>query len=470
MIAISGTLKRAAVAAFALAFAASALAAVGVNKSFSPNSVVAGSNRKGERSIMLDQIRGTGIMRSSWRKVIKIAPVVVFLTAIGASTASANSIQALMTINGATVVDETRTGSSISARYSSTVNNVTGSMDLRAFRGGDVGAKATVAGSTTSTAKAIAKSSSSYDLKRPATGAQIAGGQVIVSLVLSGEVSGNATLELKVDAVLFTNEGEARAETSRTLVGQPGREQVAFDLALPLPANLGTTGRIYVDPALSLSAVATITPANGQVQTSTADALDSGKVVGFRVRNAAGVQVPGFTLSGDGKNVPELAPPPVGRATAVEYYNAAFAHYFITANADEIGKLDAGIIAGWQRTGLAFDVYTTAAPGAVAVCRFFSASFAPKSSHFYAPRGFGCEAVLGSTVWQFEGDVFFTALPDASGACPAGNVPVYRLYNNGQGGAPNHRFTISEAVQLDMIAEGYIPEGAGTGVGMCSPN
>ena len=162
---------------------------------------------------MLDQIRGTGIMRSSWRKVIKIAPVVVFLTAIGASTASANSIQALMTINGATVVDETRTGSSISARYSSTVNNVTGSMDLRAFRGGDVGAKATVAGGTTSTAKSIAKSSSRYDLKRPSTGAEIAGGQVILSLVLSGEVSGNATLELKVDAVLVTNEGEARAET-----------------------------------------------------------------------------------------------------------------------------------------------------------------------------------------------------------------------------------------------------------------
>ena len=180
--------------------------------------------------------------------------------------------------------------------------------------------------------------------------------------------------------------------------------------------------------------------------------------------------MPGFTLSGDGKNVPELAAPPVGLATAVEYYNATFSHYFITANADEIAKLDAGIISGWQRTGLSFSVYTTAAPGTVAVCRFFSASFAPKSSHFYAPRGLGCEAVLGSPIWQFEGDVFYTALPDAAGVCPAGNVPVYRLYNNGQSGAQNHRFTISAAVQLDMIAEGYIPEGSGTEVGMCSPN
>lgn len=400
-----------------------------------------------------------------------VAPAAAALLLMGAvaGTSTANSIQAQMTINGVTVVDETRTGSSIAGRYSSTVNNVTGSMELRAFRGGDVGAKATVAGGATSTAKAIAKSFSTYDLKRPAGVADVAGGQVVLSVLLSGEVSGNATLDLKIDTVLLTNEGEARAETSRTLVGQPGREQVAFDLTLPLPANLGATGPIFVDPTLTLAAVATITPPNGQVQTSTADAIDSGKVVGFRVRNAAGVQVPGFTLSGDGKNVPELAAPPVGLVTAIEYYNATFSHYFITANADEIAKLDAGIVAGWQRTGLAFSVYSTPASGTVAVCRFFSASFAPKSSHFYAPRGLGCEAVLGSPIWQFEGDVFYTALPDAAGACPAGNVSVYRLYNNGQGGAPNHRFTISEAVQLDMIAEGYIAEGAGTGVGMCSP-
>jgi hypothetical protein len=72
-------------------------------------------------------------------------------------------------------------------------------------------------------------------------------------------------------------------------------------------------------------------------------------------------------------------------------------------------------------------------------------------------------------VWQYEGDVFYTFLPDASGACPDGNVPVYRLYNDGQGGAPNHRFTTSAAIQAQMTAEGWIPEGAGTGVGWCSP-
>ncbi len=160
---------------------------------------------------------------------------------------------------------------------------------------------------------------------------------------------------------------------------------------------------------------------------------------------------------------------PSASALAVEYFNALFAHYFITTNPDEIAKLDAGTIKGWQRTGQSFNVYASPGAGLVAVCRFFSASFAPKSSHFYAPRGLGCEAVLTNPAWTFEGDVFYTALPAANGACPAGNVPVYRLYNNGQGGAPNHRFTTSESIQLDMIRDGYVAEGTGTGVGMCSP-
>ena len=83
--------------------------------------------------------------------------------------------------------------------------------------------------------------------------------------------------------------------------------------------------------------------------------------------------------------------------------------------------------------------------------------------------GLGCEGTLANPSWQFEGDVFYTALPNAAGTCPAGTLPVYRLYNQGQGGAPNHRFTTDQAVRAQMIAAGYLAEGAGIGVGMCSP-
>jgi len=156
-------------------------------------------------------------------------------------------------------------------------------------------------------------------------------------------------------------------------------------------------------------------------------------------------------------------------AVAVEYRHAEWDHYFVTAIADEIGKLDAGVFAGWQRTQQTFKVFATAQSDTVPVCRFFTTAFPPTSSHFYAPRGLGCEGTLANADWQFEGDVFHVRLPDANGSCPTGTRPVYRLYNNGQGGAPNHRFTTSEEVRTQMLAHGYVPEGAGIGVGMCSP-
>jgi hypothetical protein len=72
--------------------------------------------------------------------------------------------------------------------------------------------------------------------------------------------------------------------------------------------------------------------------------------------------------------------------------------------------------------------------------------------------------------WQFEAYVFNVISPAVSdGSCPAGTIPVYRLYNNGQGGAPNHRFTTDFTVRQQMLARGYLAEGYGIGVSMCAP-
>ena len=63
------------------------------------------------------------------------------------------------------------------------------------------------------------------------------------------------------------------------------------------------------------------------------------------------------------------------------------------------------------------------------------------------------------------------AVPDSAGNCAAGTQPVFRLYNNGQGGAPNHRYTTSLAVRSQMLAKGWVSEGLGdNGVTMCAPN
>ncbi|HVE48203.1 MAG TPA: matrixin family metalloprotease [Casimicrobiaceae bacterium] len=164
-----------------------------------------------------------------------------------------------------------------------------------------------------------------------------------------------------------------------------------------------------------------------------------------------------------------VTPPATSVVQLIEYFNAAFGHYFLTHIADEIAKLDNGTFAGWSRTNRTINAWAQPAAGSSPVCRFFSARFAPKSSHFYTSFASECQAVKSNDNWQFEGEVFHVALPDASGACGAGTIPVYRLYNDGQSGAPNHRFTTDAALRSQMITQGWVPEGAGAGVTMCVP-
>lgn len=170
-----------------------------------------------------------------------------------------------------------------------------------------------------------------------------------------------------------------------------------------------------------------------------------------------------------------LASPARADVTVVEYLHAGMGHYFITANPAEIAALDAAAppLEQWSRTGFTFRALAPAgAPvGTVPICRFFNASFAPKSSHFYAPKGLGCETTIAQFPdWGLEDDKAFAAwLPDAAGQCAEGTVPVYRLYNNGQGGAPNHRFVTTLAERQVMLGRGFVAEGNGIGVGMCVP-
>ena len=150
------------------------------------------------------------------------------------------------------------------------------------------------------------------------------------------------------------------------------------------------------------------------------------------------------------------------RPTAVEYYYDGYGHYFVTASPPEIAALDGGRFPGWARTGQSFGVFDLDTAGAANVCRFWSGqTFAPKSSHFYTPFDFECAYLKQQGVWQYEGDAFALVLPDAAGNCGSGSVPLYRLYNNGQTGAPNHRFTTSLTTRAEMLAQGWIAEGSG---------
>jgi len=145
---------------------------------------------------------------------------------------------------------------------------------------------------------------------------------------------------------------------------------------------------------------------------------------------------------------------------AIEYFYADWGYYFETAFADEIAALDGGAFGGvWQRTGQTFNVWPQPNGSALPTCRFFSTSFAPKSSHFYTPLPDECANVKTNPNWQFESIAFYMEWIDASGNCSAGTIPLYRLYNNGMGGAPNHRYTTSLAIFNQMQAAGWAFEG-----------
>lgn len=160
------------------------------------------------------------------------------------------------------------------------------------------------------------------------------------------------------------------------------------------------------------------------------------------------------------------AAPPSTIVTIVEFLNAALDHYFITAIPKEISDLDTGVHKGWQRTGQTFKAYgpgSTGRTGRRPVCRAYGNPAANLDSHFYSASPLECVATLASFngAWLLEAsEVFQMDLPDTTtGACPAGGVPIYRVWNNRADS--NHRYVASLALRDQMVARGYIAEGYG---------
>ncbi len=167
---------------------------------------------------------------------------------------------------------------------------------------------------------------------------------------------------------------------------------------------------------------------------------------------------------------------PMTTVTVVEYRNASLDHYFVSALAPDIDALDSGRTPGWTRTGLSFKAWPAADLNVNPVCRFY---IPPQrgNSHFISASPDECANVLDRTRsdpnysgYVYESpNVFYIALPDvATGACPVGTTPVYRLFDNRVDA--NHRYAADRAARTDMLAHGYIAEGYGPdAVAMCAP-
>jgi probable HAF family extracellular repeat protein len=195
--------------------------------------------------------------------------------------------------------------------------------------------------------------------------------------------------------------------------------------------------------------------------------VTSGLPPGVRLDGAFGINDSGQIVATAGLRAYRLDPVfPV----AIEYRHGEFDDHFLTIDSDEMWKLDAGVLPGWVRTGESIPTYSVDTPGSTAFCRFWSGqTFGPRSSHFFTPVGGECAIVKRNRDWIFEGEVFSMLLPDFAGACAAGATPLYRLYNEGMGGVPHHRYTTNPAIRAEMLAQGWIAEGAGVGVIGCAP-
>jgi hypothetical protein len=253
----------------------------------------------------------------------------------------------------------------------------------------------------------------------------------------------------------------------------PFGNQLAGSASAPVTVTLANLGAI----AVTVTSVSSSVPDEFVIVGNNCQVVPAGGscTIGISFRPAGlGARSAAIRVVSSGVGSPQsFAVSGTGAAAVlqlVEYYHRAWDHYFVTALADEIAKLDDGTFAGWKRTGQLFSAYVLGTPGTSAVCRFFSTAFDPKSSHFYTPNSSECTAVRSNPVWSFEGEVFGVVLPSAAGACSAGTVPLYRLYNNGQGGAPNHRYTTDLPTRNAMLVFGWISEGMGNfGVIACVP-
>ena len=167
---------------------------------------------------------------------------------------------------------------------------------------------------------------------------------------------------------------------------------------------------------------------------------------------------------------PASATIPPNAIPVIEYYRADNDHYFVTADPNEVAYLDVHMRGVYERTGTVFFAYPDAflAPPAVQpVCRFYAGGLI--DSHFFTASTAECQFVIARWpgTWNLESyAAFWIEVPDASGTCREGTIPIYRFFNNRQDA--NHRHTPDLSVRRAMVNRGWVPEGP-NGVALCSP-
>ena len=267
--------------------------------------------------------------------------------------------------------------------------------------------------------------------------------------------------------------------TLSTTGGPAGAQQIVFPRNLPSASTAGTRVLVATPAFATLGVVAPdytipagfLPLAGGTINFAGVDQFAFGALPtdGVTALSRAGVPMGNLATNFAGASGSVTAGPPT--ALAVEFHHAGFDHYFVTHVPAEIALLDAGeTIKGWARTGASFLVYAAAGSATSPVCRFYIPP-AKGDSHFYGRGVAECEATgaANPTFVNEDPRFFHVVLPEA-GTCPAGHVPVYRVFSNRPDA--NHRYMIDRALRDAMTAKSppWLAEGDGPDlVVMCVP-
>ncbi|MFO1413230.1 MAG: hypothetical protein U1F10_04845 [Burkholderiales bacterium] len=241
----------------------------------------------------------------------------------------------------------------------------------------------------------------------------------------------------------------------------------ALTAGQPFVLKMGRTGNA---DALPLAATRLYVSDIGAAPATTRT-VDGARVgtTGFQVLYTMTLPAGTYRLAYYDTPSPDLALPPDAVATigvttegfirVIEYVNASSGHFFITADAEEIRKLDSGEIAGWSRTGEWFKAIPGQQDtlGVAHVCRLYGLPQAGLDTHFFSDDAAECEGTLAKWPgrWVQESASAF-GLPPDYGCDGFTEQPIYRLYNNRPDA--NHRYTIHWQTRDTMVAAGWIEE------------
>jgi hypothetical protein len=285
-----------------------------------------------------------------------------------------------------------------------------------------------------------------------------------------GDITGYSNFGRRVNLSAPGGDGQMSdwiLSTGNDGVAGPGNPDYEFAVGTSFSAPL-----VSATASLMIARNANLTP--GRIQdiiTGTARAFAGGTACGVSSQCGAGLLDASLALQ---STIPGVAVAPPGTMPVIEYYRSDKDHYFMTADPAEVAFVDSALAGTFQRTGELFYAWVDPAlapPGAVPVCRFYGSAAALIDSHYYTASPAECQFMQTQYpgTWTLErAAAFYVLPPDATGACAAGTLPVYRFFDNRQDA--NQRHTIDLSVRRAMINRAWVPQGvAPDSVIFCTP-